>query len=125
MWRYSLERAEQSQKRIAFVVGNGTYADGALPTAANDAGLIAQTLQAAGFEVVGARDLDAETLRQSYADFLKKVSDAGPDTVAFVYLAATACNTALPITTCRSAPMFRATPTFRSRRSASRTSPGR
>ena len=76
-----------SEKRIAFVVGNESYAAGALPTAANDAGLVAQTLQAAGFEVVGARDLDAETLRQSYADFLKRLTDAGPDTVAFVYLA--------------------------------------
>ena len=57
-----------------------------MPTAANDAGLVAQTLQAAGFEVVGARDLDADTLRKSYADFLKKVTDAGPDTVAFIYL---------------------------------------
>ena len=74
------------EKRIAFVVGNETYAAGALPTAANDAGLVAQTLQAAGFEVVGARDLDAETLRQSYADFLKRLGDAGPDTVAFIYL---------------------------------------
>ena len=75
------------EKRIAFVVGNESYAEGALPTAANDAGLVAQTLQAAGFEVIGARDLDAETLRQSYADFLKRVTDAGPDTAAFVYLA--------------------------------------
>ena len=77
---------KQAERRIAFVVGNESYAAGALPTAANDAGLIAQTLQAAGFEVVGARDLDAETLRQSYAEFLKRVGDAGPDTVAFVYL---------------------------------------
>ena len=83
----SASAAEKAEKRIAFVVGNESYAAGALPTAANDAGLIAQTLQAAGFEVVGARDLDSETLRQSYADFLKKVTDAGPDTVAFVYLA--------------------------------------
>ncbi len=77
---------DKGEKRIAFVVGNESYAAGALPTAANDAGLVAQTLQAAGFEVVGARDLDAETLRQSYADFLKRVTDAGPDTVAFVYM---------------------------------------
>ncbi len=75
------------EKRIAFVVGNGSYEAGALPTAANDAGLIAQTLQAAGFDVIGARDLDAETLRQSYVDFLKRVADAGPDSAAFVYLA--------------------------------------
>ena len=78
--------AAAAEKRLAFVVGNETYAAGALPTAANDAGLVAQTLQAAGFEVVGARDLDADTLRQSYADFLKRLGDAGPDAVAFIYM---------------------------------------
>ena len=30
--------------------------------------------------------LDGETLRQAYADFLKRAADAGPNTVAFVYL---------------------------------------
>lgn len=48
------------EKRIALVVGNSGYQAGELKTAANDAGLIAQTLQAAGFNVVGARDLDQE-----------------------------------------------------------------
>ena len=79
--------APQPEKRVAFVVGNSNYAAGALPTAANDAGLVAQTLQAAGFAVIGARDLDADTFRQSYADFLKRVTDAGPGAVAFVYVA--------------------------------------
>jgi hypothetical protein len=37
--------------RIALVIGNATYRDVALATAANDAGLVAQTLQAAGFDV--------------------------------------------------------------------------
>ncbi|TIR44933.1 MAG: hypothetical protein E5X28_15700, partial [Mesorhizobium sp.] len=41
----------QEQKRLAFVIGNGAYQSGELATAANDAGLIAQTLQAAGFDV--------------------------------------------------------------------------
>ena len=75
------------ETRLAFVVGNESYAAGALPTAANDAGLVAQTLQAAGFAVLGARDLDAETFRQSYSEFLRRVAAAGPDTVAFVYVA--------------------------------------
>src|SRR5258705_181737 len=44
--------AQQQEKRIALVVGNGAYAKSPLATAANDAGLIAQTLQAAGFDVV-------------------------------------------------------------------------
>ncbi|CDX18283.1 Peptidase C14 caspase catalytic subunit p20 [Mesorhizobium sp. ORS 3324] len=77
----------QEQKRLAFVIGNGAYQSGELATAANDAGLIAQTLQAAGFDVVGARDVDQDSLRSSLRDFLGKVSAAGPNTVVFVYLA--------------------------------------
>jgi uncharacterized caspase-like protein len=50
------------------VIGNAAYQAEALPTAANDAGLIAQTLQAAGFDVLGARDLDQDTLRQTFRD---------------------------------------------------------
>ena len=79
-------RAE-AEKRIAFVVGNAAYQAGPLATPANDAGLIAQTLQAAGFDVAGARDLDGEALRAAFRDFLDKAQASGPDTVAFVYLA--------------------------------------
>ena len=79
--------AQQQEKRIALVVGNGAYAKSPLATAANDAGLIAQTLQAAGFDVVGARDLDGETLRRSFRDFIQKAETSGPGTVAMVYLA--------------------------------------
>ncbi|MGX7708073.1 caspase family protein [Methylobacterium sp. Gmos1] len=76
-----------AERRIALVVGNGAYAGGAIPTAANDAGLVAQTLQAAGFDVVGARDLDEDSLRRSLRDFTDKAAAAGSDAVAFVYLA--------------------------------------
>src|SRR4030088_1483560 len=78
-------RAE-AEKRIAFVVGNAAYQTGPLDTPANDAGVIAQTLQAAGFDVTGARDLDGESLRRALREFLEKASNAGPGTVAFVYL---------------------------------------
>ena len=83
----SSARAQQQEKRIALVVGDGAYAKAPLATAANDAGLIAQTLQAAGFDVVGARDLDADTLRKSFRDFIQKAEASGPGTVAMVYLA--------------------------------------
>ena len=79
--------AQAPEKRIALVVGNAAYAKSPLATAANDAGLIAQTLQAAGFDVIGARDLDGDTLRKSFRDFINKAEAAGPDTVAMVYLA--------------------------------------
>ena len=58
------------QARFAFVIGNDLYQDAPLPTAANDAGLIADTLKSAGFDVTGARNLDQDTLRSSYREFL-------------------------------------------------------
>ena len=79
--------AQQQEKRIALVVGNGAYTKGALATTANDAGLIAQTLQAAGFDVIGARDLNGDTLRKSFHDFMQKAESAGQNTVAMIYLA--------------------------------------
>jgi uncharacterized caspase-like protein len=78
--------AEPPEKRIALVLGNAAYQAGPLQTAANDAGLIAQTLQAAAFDVVGARDLDQDGLRRAFRDFLEKASQSGPNTVAFIYL---------------------------------------
>ncbi len=44
-------------------------------------------MQAAGFDVVGARDLDGQSLRTAFRDFLQKAAAAGPDMQAFVYLA--------------------------------------
>ena len=82
----SAQQAAQNP-RIALVIGNATYRDAALATTANDAELVAQTLQAAGFDVVGARDLDGQSLRTAFRDFLDKASAAGPDMQAFVYLA--------------------------------------
>jgi uncharacterized caspase-like protein len=77
----------QAETRIALVIGNAGYQAGQLATPANDAGLIAQTLQAAGFDVVGARDLDQDSLRRALRDFVDKATAAGTDTVAFIYLA--------------------------------------
>ena len=79
--------AQAPERRFALVVGNSEYKAGRLPTAANDAGLIAQTLRSAGFDVSGARDLDQDTLRRSMREFLDKVTAAGPQAVTFVYLA--------------------------------------
>src|ERR1700687_5504814 len=75
--------AARAENRIALVIGNAGYQSGALNTPANDAGLIAQTLQAAGFDVVGARDLDQDSLRRALRDFVEKATSSGPDTVAF------------------------------------------
>lgn len=81
------QQDQKQENRIALVIGNGAYSKVPLATAANDGGLIAQTLQAAGFDVTGARDLDGDTLRGAFRDFMKKAESSGPDTVAVVYLA--------------------------------------
>jgi uncharacterized caspase-like protein len=73
--------------RIALAIGESNYADQTLATPANDAALIAQTLQAAGYDVVGARDLDQKSLRAAMRGFLAKAAAIGPTMQAFVYLA--------------------------------------
>ena len=75
-----------AQARFAFVIGNDSYEGAELPTAANDAALVAEMLKSAGFDVTGARNLEQETLRASYREFLEKVAAAGPEAVAFVYV---------------------------------------
>src|ERR1700730_6217825 len=79
--------AAPTEKRMALVIGNGAYQAGALATPANDAGLIAQTLQAAGFDVGGARDLYEDSLLHAFRDFVDNASKAGPDAVVAVYFA--------------------------------------
>jgi Caspase domain len=74
------------EQRFALVIGNDDYKTAKLATPANDAGLIADALQNAGFTVTGARNLDQATLRESFREFLGQVSAAGPDAVALVYL---------------------------------------
>ena len=81
-----LHGSHAQEMRFALVIGNDEYRSAKLATPANDAGLIADALQTAGFPVTGARNLDQATLRESFREFLGQVSAAGPDAVALVYL---------------------------------------
>jgi uncharacterized caspase-like protein len=76
-----------AQDRLALVVGQGAYQGRSLPTTVNDAGLIAQTLTSAGFEVIQGRDLGANDLRSLVRDFLDKAQDLEPGSTVMVYLA--------------------------------------
>jgi uncharacterized caspase-like protein len=76
-----------AEMRFALVIGNDEYKSAKLATPANDAGLVANALTAAGFTVTGARNLDQATLRESVREFLGQVAAAGPDAVAVIYLA--------------------------------------
>ena len=79
--------AAPSEKRLALVIGNASYKAQPLVTAVNDAALISQTLQLAGFDVTGARDLDQSLLREAVRNFVNKVANAGAGAVVFVYFA--------------------------------------
>ncbi len=76
-----------SGRRVALVVGNGAYRSvDRLPNTAGDARLIAATLQAQGFELVGGGpqlDLDRTALAQAIQAFGKAL--AGADVGLFYY----------------------------------------
>src|SRR5256885_8815482 len=77
--------AARAEKRIALVIGNSGYQAGALNTPANDAGLIAQTLQAAGFDVAGPRGPHPDLLRPAPRGFLQKTTAPGSGNRALVH----------------------------------------
>lgn len=78
--------AQPTEARFGFVIGNDDYGNASLPTAANDAALVADALKSAGFDVTGARNLDVDTFRSAYREFVEKVQAAGPGAVAAIYL---------------------------------------
>jgi uncharacterized caspase-like protein len=77
-----------AENRIALVIGNSNYTSvTALPNPANDAKAMTNFLNSAGFQVVQAPDLTQSDMRRKIADFAKKVTEKGPDTVALVFYA--------------------------------------
>lgn len=78
----------EPEKRIALVIGNSAYENvSRLPNPANDAKAMSQFLNSAGFEVISANDLNQDEMIQVLQDFSAKVSERGPNSVAFVYYA--------------------------------------
>ncbi len=73
--------------RLALVVGEAAYNGGALPTAAADAALVAQSLGANGFDVTELHDLASADLAGQYQAFVAKVAAAPPGAAVTVYFA--------------------------------------
>ena len=57
--------APDAQARFAFVIGADGYDGAPLPTAANDAALVADALKAARFDVTGARKVERAPIAPS------------------------------------------------------------
>jgi uncharacterized caspase-like protein len=77
---------------VALIVGNSAYSSGQLPTTHADAGVVAQTMRAAGYDVTEADDVHQADIGPLLRSFLDKVTAAGPDAVAFVYYAGQAAQ---------------------------------
>jgi peptidoglycan hydrolase-like protein with peptidoglycan-binding domain len=89
-----------AEKRVAFVVGNGTYKNVApLPNPTVDAKAMASALRNVGFEVVEGSNLTRDKMTERLLDFGKKAQ--GADVALFFYaghgIAVSGTNYLLPI----------------------------
>jgi len=92
--------AANAEKRVAFVVGNGTYKNVApLPNPSVDARAMASALRNVGFEVVEGSNLTRDKMTERLLDFGKKAQ--GADVALFFYaghgIAISGTNYLLPI----------------------------
>ena len=92
--------AANAEKRVAFVVGNGTYKNVApLPNPSVDAKAMASALRNVGFEVVEGSNLTRDKMTERLLDFGKKAQ--GADVALFFYaghgIAISGTNYLLPI----------------------------
>ncbi len=77
-----------SDNRVALVVGNGAYENiSTLRNARGDAELMTTTLEAIGFEVHQAFDVDRRDMARVIREFGTALRAAGPNTVALFYYA--------------------------------------
>jgi hypothetical protein len=92
--------AAKADRRVAFVVGNGTYKNvAALPNPPIDAKAMASVLRNVGFEVVEGTNLTRDKMTEKLLDFGKKAQ--GADVAVFFYaghgIAISGTNYLLPV----------------------------
>jgi len=77
-----------AEPRIALVIGNGAYQSvSSLPNPVNDAALMAQTLESAGFEVTLIRNGDLPALQRAISAFGADLREAGSEATGLFYYA--------------------------------------
>jgi hypothetical protein len=75
-----------AQKRVALVVGNSAYQfTSPLANPANDARLMSQTLERAGFEVITLIDADRDTLKRAMVGFGRVLREGSTEAGLFYY----------------------------------------
>ncbi|MEM1430476.1 MAG: caspase family protein [Pseudomonadota bacterium] len=81
-------RAAVAEERIALIIGNGAYSSIApLENPVSDAELMAQSLEAVGFQVTLLTDTDLTTLKRAVAEFGRDLREAGQDATGLFYYA--------------------------------------
>jgi len=115
--------AAHAEKRIALVIGNAEYQTGALNTPANDAGLVAQTLQASGFDVTAP--VTSIKIRCGALSVTSSTRLRGRTRSRSSISAAMACSSKARIISSPLMPRLPATRMCRSKRCACRTIRGR
>lgn len=67
----------RSEKRVALVIGNASYAVGRLNNPVLDARAMAQALRGLGFEVLAREDMSYQGMRRAIADFGERIASGG------------------------------------------------
>ena len=73
----SESQGNQSESRIALVIGNSSYPDGPLRNPANDARAIGKRLGEFGFEVIERIDCPLDTMDRAIREFGQRIQGAG------------------------------------------------
>jgi peptide/nickel transport system substrate-binding protein len=69
--------AQQAEKRVALVIGNGAYLDSRLRNAVNDVRAMAAALKSLGFEVIARENVTQKQMQRAVAEFGRKVAGGG------------------------------------------------
>src|SRR5208337_1963659 len=79
--------ADDAKNRVALVIGNAAYKRSALANPVNDARLMAEKLQAQGFEVFAAYDASQRDMKRAVQSFAATLRERGKDVAAFIFYA--------------------------------------
>ena len=79
--------ADDAKNRVALVIGNSAYQRAALANPVNDAKLMAERLEAQGFEVSASYDAGQREMKHAVQGFAASLRERGKDVVAFIFYA--------------------------------------
>ena len=79
--------ADDAKNRVALVIGNAAYKRSALANPVNDAKLMAEKLEAQGFEVFASYDAGQRDMKRAVQNFAATLRERGKGVAAFIFYA--------------------------------------